>query len=376
LAASDGKAQCKARVKPVTLPRGFAVIGKIIARRAGSGISGVLPAIREIILVTMNIGAILPHTLLYGGVQRYLELGNAFIHTGHSFTVYTPDGASPSWFSFAGTVSPLAKIKEKTIDVLFTSEESFLDELLSANARRRVFYVISKNKAVRLIARHKGLEIFANSTTTFQHILSATGKKAFQAYGGVNTNAYRPVQVKKDPAIFRILTYGRLSARMKGTTIVAKACERLHKKGYPIKLVLFDSPVDEKARQMIQSFKCRCPFEYILDQPVEKNAAMYCSSDVFVSAERKGGWANTAAEAMACGVPVIATKVGTRDFLINKKTGLVTGRNRFSIAGAIRRLIDDPALREKYAQAGSQLIMQFSWESLADTIIKHIQDHS
>jgi hypothetical protein len=31
----------------------------------------------------MHIGVILPHTLLYGGVKRYLLLGNWFVTAGH-----------------------------------------------------------------------------------------------------------------------------------------------------------------------------------------------------------------------------------------------------------------------------------------------------
>ena len=36
----------------------------------------------------MHLGVILPHTKLYGGVKRFLELGNIFIELGHTFTVY------------------------------------------------------------------------------------------------------------------------------------------------------------------------------------------------------------------------------------------------------------------------------------------------
>ena len=43
----------------------------------------------------MKIAAILPHTLVFGGVRRYLELGNRFVTRGHTFDIYTLDGAAP-----------------------------------------------------------------------------------------------------------------------------------------------------------------------------------------------------------------------------------------------------------------------------------------
>ena len=39
----------------------------------------------------MNLGVLLPHTKLYGGVKRFLELGNIFVTKGHRFIVFTPD---------------------------------------------------------------------------------------------------------------------------------------------------------------------------------------------------------------------------------------------------------------------------------------------
>ncbi|HPI70626.1 MAG TPA: hypothetical protein PLF99_04825 [Tenuifilaceae bacterium] len=52
----------------------------------------------------MVIGTILPDTKLYGGVKRFLELGNLFEKKGHSAIIYTPLGIPPSWFDYRGKV--------------------------------------------------------------------------------------------------------------------------------------------------------------------------------------------------------------------------------------------------------------------------------
>lgn len=70
----------------------------------------------------MNLGVILPCTLLYGGVKRFLELGNIFIESGHRFTVYTPEGTGPDWFDFKGEVKTFEALPDDPLDALFFTE--------------------------------------------------------------------------------------------------------------------------------------------------------------------------------------------------------------------------------------------------------------
>ncbi len=46
----------------------------------------------------MKIAVILPHIKLFGGVKRYLELGNVFVDMGHQFIIYVPEKAKIDWF--------------------------------------------------------------------------------------------------------------------------------------------------------------------------------------------------------------------------------------------------------------------------------------
>jgi hypothetical protein len=48
----------------------------------------------------MRLRVILQNINQYGGVKRFLELGNRFVETGHSCDVFTPEGSPSSWFLF------------------------------------------------------------------------------------------------------------------------------------------------------------------------------------------------------------------------------------------------------------------------------------
>jgi hypothetical protein len=131
----------------------------------------------------MEIGAILPHTKLFGGVRRYLELGNVLVSRGHGFHLFTPDGEGPRWFRFAGQMHALPGLDTVTLDALITSEEVFLPQLSASHAPAKVFYVINKNKALRKISGYPEICICANSTTTLKRIRQTIHKEPFRAFG-------------------------------------------------------------------------------------------------------------------------------------------------------------------------------------------------
>jgi glycosyltransferase involved in cell wall biosynthesis len=155
---------------------------------------------------------------------------------------------------------------------------------------------------------------------------------------------------------------------------VVRACERLHRKGLDIKLLLFDTPLDENGRAAAKAFSAKVPFEFILDYPVARTNELFNRADIFASAEKNAGWANTCAEAMACGLAVAATTSGAEDFLVNGKTGLVVHRNSWSLERAIATLAKDPELRARLGTNARRAIEAFDWENLAERILARVRE--
>jgi glycosyltransferase involved in cell wall biosynthesis len=277
----------------------------------------------------LKIGVLLPHVKLYGGIKRFFELGNQFVDLGHNFTAFTPAGEAPSWFRFKGNVKNKAELTREDLDALFFTELSLLDEVLASKAQRKIFYIVNPSVNLKKIKKHKEIEFFANSSNLLDRAKSKFGIDAFAALGGVNLNNFSVKKLKpivpNEP--FTVMAYGRIAEGRKGTMYAVKACERLQKKGYKVKLLLFDTPVTDKIQKAIDSFKTTVPCEFILNHPVEHNALLFHKADVFVAPEKKTGYANTVVEAMACGIPVIATSSGTKDLLFDNQTGLLITRN-------------------------------------------------
>lgn len=319
----------------------------------------------------MRFGVILPHTLLFGGVKHFLELGNVFEQQGIEFFVFTPEGKPADWFNYMGKTERLSELQNHTLDLLFISEVIFLPDLLASKSTLKVFYHISQ-KNITDVLKHKEVYIMANSSTVFNFIKRKYGIEAIKVFGGIDTEVFYPKQIQpgKNNEPFTVLAFGRLSRKKKGIPTIVKSCERLYKQGYNIKLLFFDTPIDSKSLTLYEKFKCKVPFEFVLNHPVQENVKLFHRADVYLCAERKTGWSNPSIEAMASGIPVIGTTSGTTDFLIHNETGLVVWRHSWFFSRALRKLINEPALTEKFTKAALQKIKAFTWRAMADDIIR------
>jgi glycosyltransferase involved in cell wall biosynthesis len=319
----------------------------------------------------LMMGAILPHTKIFGGVKRFFELGNIFWQGGHTLIIFTPDGVGPDWYDYPSKVERLSELQRYNLDALFLTETQFLNDLLNSPAQLKILYHVGPRVTLRQVLKRKEVVVFVNSSNMYALDERRYGIKPVKAFGGVHmpqtTEKHR---IAGQP--FVVMAYGRLSRKGKGTALVVKACEKLYRMGYNIKLLLFDSPLDEASHDKIKNFHCKVPFEFVVNHPVQQNSLLFSRADVFVAAEKKGGWSNTAAEALAAGVPLIGTSTGTKDFLIHKQTGLLVWRHPYFIRKALERIINDPVLASTLGSNGRNKIAAYTWTRLADFIVTYV----
>ncbi|MGQ9549743.1 MAG: glycosyltransferase [Roseiflexus sp.] len=113
---------------------------------------------------------------------------------------------------------------------------------------------------------------------------------------------------------------------------------------------------------------------FLGDVADEDLPGLYRQADVFVlpSHLRAEAFGIVLAEALASGVPCISTSLGTGTDFVNmhNETGLVVPPGDvMALAQAIRRLLDDPALRERFSAAGVRRARElFSRETMVDGV--------
>ncbi len=99
---------------------------------------------------------------------------------------------------------------------------------------------------------------------------------------------------------------------------------------------------------------------------------LLAAADVFVLPSRHEAMPLVLLEAMDAGLPVVATRViGSEEIVVDGETGLlVPPRDARSLAEAIGRLLADPALRARFAEAGRRRYLErfTSVRMAADTL--------
>ncbi len=97
----------------------------------------------------------------------------------------------------------------------------------------------------------------------------------------------------------------------------------------------------------------------------EEKAAAFADADLFVLPSRYENFANVAAEAMACGIPVIVSDACGISSLVEGKAGLVIPPRMDSLVEALRRMLHDRELYTHFKAGCREVADQLSWAKLA-----------
>jgi len=96
---------------------------------------------------------------------------------------------------------------------------------------------------------------------------------------------------------------------------------------------------------------------------------VYQAADIFVLPSHSESCAMALLEAMACGLPVVATAVGgTVEHVLEGVNGfLVPPGQPAALAAALRKLIDDPQLRQMMGERNARTMQEaYSWQGITD----------
>jgi len=170
------------------------------------------------------------------------------------------------------------------------------------------------------------------------------------------------------PSIFYV---GRLH-KEKGVDILLDAIP-LIRESYPsIKAYIAGSgPEEARLKQKAKENnidECVRFLDYISE---EEKYSMLKSADVFLLPSRFDYGPIVLPEAMACGIPVIASNIGGIPFLIeDEHTGLLfKSENKSDLAGKVIQMLDNNELRIKIIKAAKNKINDFSWASIAEKTV-------
>jgi glycosyltransferase involved in cell wall biosynthesis len=159
-----------------------------------------------------------------------------------------------------------------------------------------------------------------------------------------------------------VLTAGRLVPQ-KGLDVLLRAVARALP-GEPRLVVAGDGP--ERARLVALAAELGIDVVFLGTLSREELAPLFAGADAFVLASRREAFGLVALEAMAAGVPLVATAVGGIPEVAAGAAVLVPPDSVDELALALGRVLGDETLREELVANGRRAAAGHSWSRVAD----------
>jgi glycosyltransferase involved in cell wall biosynthesis len=216
------------------------------------------------------------------------------------------------------------------------------------------------------LARKLGSARFAVTVSDYNRRYLAGlngGGPLLRIYNGLDLQQFSPDRrVPERPPL--VLAVGRLIEK-KGFDDLIRACAVLRREGCEFRCrIVGKGPLRSILRDLIKDLGLEAHVELAGPMPREALLEEYRRASVLVapcvvgSDGNRDGLPTVITEAMALGVPVVATDVtGIPELVEEGRTGfLVPQRDPRALAGAIRRVLDDPGGAELLARAGRERV--------------------
>ncbi len=248
----------------------------------------------------------------------------------------------------------------------FTPRHRAVVRLALARVRRRADRVIVPSHAVkRDVVRHLGLP--EDLVTVTHHGCEPRFNPA------ADPPSFRGAAARYDLPPRYLLAVGTLEPRKNLTTLL-QAFARLRRAGAvdpALHLVLagargwLDEPIFRAVRSFGLEEVVRFP-GFIDDDDLPD---LYRGAELFVFPSLYEGFGLPPLEAMACGVPVVASNTSSMPEVAGGAAMLVEPRDVDGMAAGIARILRDAALRERLREAGIARARQFSWDTAARQVL-------
>ena len=172
-----------------------------------------------------------------------------------------------------------------------------------------------------------------------------------------------------------ILCVGAIGPR-KGHIYTVEMFNRLRAKGIDAKLRIIGSLADNTYYALLQQKITDSPYASDIsleaNLPREELLKAYASAKLFVLHSREESQGIVFAEAMATGLPVVATNVGGIPYVVSDgQSGLLCPyADVDTMAEMAAKLMTDDALWNQYSAAAREIARNYSWTDIANKIVE------
>ena len=225
------------------------------------------------------------------------------------------------------------------------------------------------HRAEALIANSQGLKQIAQQVDP--------GAEVGVIPNGIDTQKFSPAGPSHHEDRVRLLFVGRLEP-YKGLADLFKAMELVQKRtDKPFSLqVVGDGSLRHSLQDLVAEMGIASRVDFLGPIPGAEMPGIYQDADVFVLPSLVEGMPNVVLEAMASGLPILATRIpGSEDLVCHRRTGaLVPPSNPELLAEALYELIQNSAFRKAAGQRAREKAEVLSWKHVARAYLDLYRD--
>lgn len=186
---------------------------------------------------------------------------------------------------------------------------------------------------------------------------------------GINTDLFYPLpDVQRDS--HRIIVTNSADTPLKGLVYLLHAIAEIRRRR-PVRLVVIGQPKPNGTiERLVRKLNLADQVSFTGRISSAAFVREYARAGMAVVPSVYEGFGLPAGEAMACGVPVIATTGGALPEVVGDAGILVPPRDTPALAAAIENLLDDPAKAAALGQRGYQRVQaHFTWQRAAEKTV-------
>ncbi len=177
-----------------------------------------------------------------------------------------------------------------------------------------------------------------------------------------------------DPDRRVILTVGRLNPENDFATVL-RAFAALEPTLRADLHIVGSGPEEGRLRELARDLGLVARVTFHGWSPRDRLADFYSACDAFLFAATTGGLPRVVIEAMACGAPIIATRIaGTEDVLDDGQSGVLVGiGNAAAMADQLKNLLRDPVRARRLGDAAAaEARRTLTWSGVVDRLIDEV----